>query len=409
MNTLLTVFKQAGWQLLGKGVSSLSTIIILGLITRNFGASETGVLTLALTYLSFFALISDFGLNVHVLPEFLKENLTSQWQKLLGMRLLLTVFSTLLATIIVLLWPGQTDLFKMTVLLGLFGIIEPGIYVTATAVFQSRLRYDLVVLANVGGVAVILLSVVGLILQKIGVPWVMLGYVAGWFVSGALALILIKKYVDSLLPIFDFSYIRKIFRESWPISLTLVLNIVYFRLDTFMISIFRNFAEVGVYNVAYQIFQTLLVVPSFIMNGYYPVMLKNFAENRLKFISQIKNATLAMFVLSILGVVFTYIFSPFVVDLITGGKGFAGSITSLRILSLAFPAFFVTSILMWTLITLRRYRLILAIYVTGLVTNGLLNLWLIPIFSYIASSWITVISEYLILVLQLIILRKVLH
>lgn len=408
MSILLTVFKQAGWQFLGKISSSLSTIIILGLITRNFGASQTGILTLALTYLSFFALISDFGINAHILPEFLKSGLTQQWKKLLGLRMILALLSTLLAGVAVLFWPGQSEVFKLTVFMGLVGIIEPGVFVTATAVFQSRLRYDLVVLANTVGIAFILLSVVLLVVQKIGVPWVMLGYSGGWFISGILALVLVKKYVSSVLPAFDFSYIKRIFRESWPISLTLVLNIVYFRLDAFMISIFRNFAEVGVYNIAYQIFQTLLVVPAFIMNGYYPVMLKNFAENKGLFIGQIKKATLGMVVLATLGTILTLALSPFVVDLITGGKGFSGSITSLRILSLAFPAFFATSILMWTLITLRRYKLILAIYIIGLAFNGLLNFFFIPAYTYIASSWITVASEYLILAFQLIILRFVL-
>lgn len=408
MNTILTVFKQTGWQLLGKGVSSLSTIIILGMITRTFGATETGVLTLALTYLSFFALISDFGINAHILPDFLEEKLTYQWQRLLGMRIILSLVAVVLAIIIALLWPGQTEAFKLTVLVGLFGILEPGLFTTATVVFQSRLRYDLVVLANVGGVLVILLSVVGLILNRIGVPWLMLGYVAGWLISAIMAVVLVRKYINNLLPIIDMTYIKRILRESWPISLTLVLNIVYFRVDTFIISIVRNFAEVGIYNVAYQIFQTLLVVPSFIMNGYYPVMIKNLAENRSRFANQVKMATLGMVSLAIVGTVLTILLSPDVINIITGGKGFAGSITSLQILSLAFPAFFATSILMWTLITLRRYRIILVIYAVGLIVNGLLNLYFIPQFTYIASSWITVVSEYLILVLQLMALKVIL-
>lgn len=143
MKTLLSVFKQTSWQLLGKATSSLSTIIILGLITRNFGAAETGVLTLALTYLGFFALITDFGVNAHVLPEFLKGDSTKRWQKLLGMRILISLIATFFAGVLVSFWPGQSLQFKQTVLLGLFGVIEPAIYITAVAVFQSRLRFDL--------------------------------------------------------------------------------------------------------------------------------------------------------------------------------------------------------------------------------------------------------------------------
>lgn len=408
MKTLLSVFKQTSWQLLGKATSSLSTIIILGLITRNFGAAETGVLTLALTYLGFFALITDFGVNAHVLPEFLKGDSTKRWQKLLGMRILISLIATFFAGVLVSFWPGQSLQFKQTVLLGLFGVIEPAIYITAVAVFQSRLRYDLVVLANIGGIAVLLLTVVLLVLQKIGVPFIILGYSVGWFISAVLTLLLVKKFVTSLLPVFDLSYMKQVLLESWPISLTVVLNLVYFRVDTFMISIFRNFSEVGVYNVAYQIFQTLLVVPAFIMNSYYPHMLKNLHEDHEKFIKQVKTTTLSMIGLATAGTFLTLLLAPFVIDLLTGGKGFSGAITSLRILSVSFPAFFATSILMWTMIALKKYKTMLIIYLLGLAFNGALNFFFIPTYTYIASSWITVASEYLVLIMQLIVLQAAL-
>jgi len=133
-------------------------------------------------------------------------------------------------------------------------------------------------------------------------------------------------------------------------------------------------------------------------------MLKDYAENKSRFKLNLTHACLFMLSVAVLGSVITYLLSPFVINLITGGDGFVGSVQSLRILSFGFPAFFVSSVLMWVLITLGRYKTMLYIYLAGLVLNVALNLIFIPEYSYFASAWITGITEYLILVLQLVIL-----
>lgn len=408
VNTLLKVSQQTVWQLVGKVVTSLSTIIILGLVTRSYGESGTGVLTLALTFISFFVLAADFGINAHILPRFLEKDFSLEWRKLLGLRLVLSLALVILAGVVILSWPGP-PFFKQAVLLGLVAIVESAVFATCAAVFQSKLRYDFSVASIIIGTLVTLGGVFFLAGQHITESWLMVGYSAGWITGGVIALILVKKYITNLSPVFDLTYAKRIIKEAWPISLTLMLNIVYFRLDAFIISFYRGFAEVGIYNLAYQIFQSLLVVPTFIMNGFYPLMLQSFAESRSKFTSQLLRAVFLMLGLAVMGMVFTITLAPWVINLITGGRGFVGSIQSLQILSLGFPAFFVSSVLMWTLVVMKRYKTMLVIYVAGLIVNGALNMLLIPRYSYIASSWITGASEYLILALQLIILIPLLR
>ncbi|KKS69035.1 MAG: Polysaccharide biosynthesis protein, membrane-associated [Candidatus Daviesbacteria bacterium GW2011_GWA2_42_7] len=403
MNTLLKVSQQTVWQLVGKATTSLSTIIILGLVSRSFGEEGTGVLTLALTFIGFFVLAVDFGLNAHVLPRFLGKDFSLEWQKLFGLRLLLALVVTTLAVIAILFWPIQ-PVFKYTALLGLVAILESAVFSTAMAVFQSKLRYDLSVFSIILGTLVTLGLVFLLVRGNAPVPMLMLGYSAGWITAGILAIVFVRRYIKVLLPIFDLGYIKNIIQNCWPISLTLVLNIVYFRLDAFILSFYKGFTEVGIYNLSYQVFQSLLVLPTFIMNGLYPLMLKDFTVNKTSFVPNITKACFLMLGIAVLGAGLTFFLSPFVVSLITGGEGFIGSVESLRVLSFGFPAFFISSVLMWALITMRKYKTMLLIYMAGLIVNILLNLTFIPKYSYFASAWITGITEYLILILQLIIL-----
>lgn len=408
MNTLIKVSQQTVWQLLGKAITALSTIIILGLVSRTFGEDGTGVLTLALTFLSFFVLAADFGVNAHVLPHFLRGDFSLEWKKLLGFRLLLSGALILVASITLFFWPGQT-LFKQSALLGLVAILEAGVFATVLVIFQTKLRYDLSALSVGLGTVVTLGMVYILTHAGSGIPALMVGYSAGWIVTGLAALVLVKKYVNNLVPLFDLSYARELVKHCWPISLTLMLNVVYFRLDTFILSFNKGFADVGVYNLSYQIFQSLLVLPTFIMNGFYPLMLKDIAQSKQKFVSNLAKAALLMFTLAVLGTGLTLLLSPWVVGLIAGGKGFFGSTPSLQILSLGFPAFFVSSVLMWALITIKRYKTMLVIYLVGLLVNLVLNLVFIPRYSYVAAAWITGVTEYLILILQISILIPALN
>lgn len=407
MEIFKKVSQQTLWQILGKGISSLSTLLILGIMTRTYGEEGTGIFTLSLTLIAFLTMAVDLGLNPHLLPRFLKENFSLEWQKLLGLRLILATFLIFFGGLIILIWPVQRDLFKIVSLLGLAAIMEMAVFTTANIIFQAKLRFDLSISGVLGMVPTLL--VVFLAAQIfLPLPYIMTGYILGWVISGLLALVFVKKYITSLLPIFDFNYIKKVFQNVWPISATLVLNIIYFRLDAFILSSHKGFADVGIYNVAYQMFQTALVFPTFIMNSFYPLMIKNYQKDFNKFRSNLSKTLLLMLVLSFLGTLLTIILSPLLITLLTNGKGFIGSITVLRILALSFPAFFLTSVLMWTLITINKYKIMLVIYLIGLIFNFAANLIFIPQYSYIGASWVTVASEYLILSLQIIILKRIL-
>ena len=179
---------------------------------------------------------------------------------------------------------------------------------------------------------------------------------------------------------------------------------VYFRLDAFILKFYKSFAEVGVYNVAYQIFQAALFIPGYIMNSAYPLLISDFNENKNKFLANLKKSMFIMTGLSFVSTTFAYLLAPFIISVITGNHNFTGSVSALRILSLSFPAFFLTSILMWVQIIFKKYKTLLLIYLLGFSVNALANFIFIPRYSYLAASWITVMSEYLILVVQAAIL-----
>ena len=392
MSQLLKIFHQTSYQIIGKVVSVISTFVILGIIARNYGPSGTGIFTLTLTYLGIFYLLSDFGFNAHVLRKG-----SIEWQKLLGTRIIWSVVLVFIAVGLLPFWPFATEEFSRSVLIGSLAIIGSAIFVTANLLFQSKLRYDLSVLSSSIGTIISLFIFILLASLHYPISFLLIPHLLSWLVIAVVALFLVKKLLPKITPTFDKQYTKKLFLESWPIAATLGLNVVYFRADAFLIALFQGIADAGIYNVAYSVFQSALVLPTFIMNAYYPMMLKS--SKGLKLVA------LGLFLLATLGTMLTLILSPFIIELLTGG-GFAGAFQSLQILSLGFPAYFLSSLLMWMLVSRGRHKRLLLIYSFGLGVNLVLNFIFIPQYSIYGASAITVVSEYLILALLLVSLRK---
>ncbi|MBI2011456.1 oligosaccharide flippase family protein [Candidatus Daviesbacteria bacterium] len=401
MEILRKVFQQTSYQILGKVVNSLATLFILGFIARFYGEDGTGVFTLALTFLSFFYLASDLGLNAIVLPR-LKSS-PNEANKLFNFRLIWSLVLVVGSSVVAFLLPLGSDDFKLAVLFGSLTITGMALYNSFNLIFQYRLKYNLSVIASSLDSLVQIPLIIALGLMKLPVYLLNLGLVLGDLMSNTTSFILIKKFYRFKLEVPSFLYIKGLLLVSWPISLTLVLNSLYFRIDTFILSFYHGISSSGNYNLAYQVFQNILVIPTFIMNGFYPLMVQSFSFNKIKFFKEIKLAGVILFLISILASLVIFTLADLVIKIIAN-SGFQPASLSLKILSLSFPAYFLSSLLMWVFLTLKEYKSLALIYAFGLIINIFLNLVFIPSYSFIAASAITGISEYLILFLLLTIL-----
>lgn len=403
MQQFLKVTQQTSWQILGKIISSAASFIILALIARNYGEADTGIYTLTLAYLTIFYWISDLGLNAIVLQKISSGAKIIQWNKLLGARFIWSVVLATVSIIMLPFLPFTTPDFFQAVLLGALTIIGVAIFTSVNLIFQWKLRYDLSIIASSIGSILLVALIIWFVFTKISIPFLLAPHVISWFVVVVLALFLASKFVPKIMPIFDLGYTHSLIKNSWAVSLSLLFNLIYFRLDAFILAYFRGPFEVGIYNLPYSVFQAVLTVPIFIMNSFYPMMLVSLKANLNKFYIQIRKSFLILLGLSLLASFVVYFFSHIIIKTLVG-SGFEGSVTSLQVLSFGFPAYFLSALLMWVMITLKMFKKLLFVYGIGLIFNLMVNLIFIPQYSYLAAAWITGISEYLILILQLMIL-----
>lgn len=403
VGSLRKIANQTGFQLAGKVLSSLVTLFSLSLITNHYGTEGTGVYTLVLTYISFFYLAADLGLNAYALALLNREE--ELFSKILGFRLLLAVLLVVIAIFLTFFIHDPSGMFFGAVLFGVVSIIGNAVFTSTNLIFQKHFRYDLSVTAS--SVTTLLSGVLLWIMVRYNysVSELLLVTTFCWLLCAFFGLVLVKRFLPLKVEL-SYFFIRDTLIKIWPISTTLLLNVFYFRVDAFLLNYYRTLSEVGIYNFAYQFFQTALVLPTFIMNALYPLLL----EKELNSPTETKRYIIKSFSLMVgigfVGSVVTYLVSPLLIPLVAYEGGFNVSVEILQVLGLSFPAFFGSAVLMWGLVTLRLNKTMFLIYLVGLLLNIILNNLFIPNYSYYGAAWVTVSCEYIILLLQIFFVMK---
>ena len=372
------VVKNTFFQALTRVVTSLTTLIITILIARNFGVVGYGDFTKIITYVGFFYLAVDFGLNA----IFLQRN-KKDFGDLLYTRIILAVIFFILANSIVLLVFGFSPFVRLGIFIYSFSLIPSAILFSSSAIFQSKQRFDLLMKSQVIGACATLLLVLIFSAFSLSLYYILLAFIFGGILSGFVALILIQ---EKILPIqFHLHTATRFIKESLPLAGMLIFNLIYFRIDVLLLSIMRPTTEVGIYGISMRFFDFLIALPLFLSNSLYPLFIDRQKNNRNGF-SILKTYLLASFMFSFLLVLVFWFLAPLFSFI---KSEFSSAIVPFRILLVSLPFFFATSLLQWSLIAEKKQTFLLVVYLVSAVLNIGLNIIFIPTGSYIASAVIT--------------------
>jgi O-antigen/teichoic acid export membrane protein len=417
------IFLNTSFQIIGKIVSSGFGFIIAILLARFYGVSDFGEYVKITAYVSAFWIMGDFGLNAIVLQKYnnvvtghcpvttnqnTNWDITQQFNLLLTLRILLSLFFIFLSLSILSFIPsGYTATSKLGIILMSFTIFSQNIHLTCNSLFQHSLKYQKTLIALTLTNVVSFILIAASIYLKASIVFVAASYSLAGFVLIVSSLWMARSYVEKIALIFDFNAMRKMFITALPLGLVLIFNVLYFHIDSFLLAIFKTNRDVGLYGYAYKFFETALVLPTFYGNSVYPVLLSRLKNDNLGFHRLFKKSIFLLLLGSFILTVIFVIVSPLLIKISTGNREFAGSVSALQVLSLSFPIYFLTSIFMWFYVSLNKKMFLLLVYATSLILNFVLNFLFIPRFGYMASAWITGISEaYILLMFLLFYLRK---
>jgi PST family polysaccharide transporter len=411
--TTSKLFSNTAYQLIGKVMSMLITVLCTVIIARVYGRESFGEFNLMQAWPAFVFIIVDFGFNAIAAREIARDwkNAEKYFNTILYLRILLSCGFILLLTSLLHFFPYDSVL-RNGIRLNLLLILTQALYASINVIFQPKLRYDLSTIAYVSGYIYILVAVILMSYFKMSVALISFNYVIGGIITFVVGSYLINKKLGVALTFkLDKKLAQQLVWQSLPLGLMFVFSQISFKSDSLMLSVLplpsglNNTESVAVYGLPYKIFEVGLVLPTFFMNAAYPVLVRHMHEGKDKLAKSLRNILMYLAGGAILTSIVGIAFSPLAIELI-GGAEFSESVLVLQILLSGMILYFLTQPLAWLLVTMDKQKHLPYIYLAAAIFNVSTNYIFIQKYSFYASAVITHLSELLVLLLLVYFVRK---
>mgnify|MGYP001473480294 CR=1 FL=1 len=395
-----------GIQVISKVIGTLVSLGAVALITRYLGSYGFGNYTTALTFVTFFSIAGDLGLTL-VTTQLISRPGANQERilsNLFAFRLISASAILLIAPLIVVFFPYDPVVKQgvMIAALAFFFILLNQVFVS---LFQKELRADRIAMAEVAS-RLLMFAATALV---VWFNWGLMGVLWSMAMANGVSFLIHYYYSRAYAKIgfaWDWVVWKDIMSRAWPLMLTIVLNLVYLKTDTFLLSLLKSPTDVGLYGAAYKVVDVLVSIPFMIGGTILPILTLRWQAGRkddyARAWQKIFDATALLVWPALIGgfVLATPIMS------IVAGEEFRAAGAILKILIFAVGGVFFSSFFSYTMISFDSQRKLIGAYLFTALSALILYLIFIPRFSYFGAAWVTVYSELAITVGAWLMVRR---
>jgi len=275
MNKLRRVVNNTIISLAGQAVTWTSTLLLTIAYGRFLSDIKFGELYFAITFVMLIGFPLEFGFNQQITRDVAQkpDRALRYLSNTLFIKLLLWL--VLYTLILLAAWLLGYNREVLT-LVAICGVTLLSGSITNTFI-ASHYAFERVTYPVVGTILEKGLSALfGFILLKYGagVEVMALVLLGGSLSNGIWQAIWFFRIVGISFAV-DLTLMRELFRSSIPFLTYGVLGVIYYRVDTVLLSLMTNAAVVGWYGAAYRLFDTLVFLPSLVISAImYPVFSK---------------------------------------------------------------------------------------------------------------------------------------
>lgn len=392
MSLARSVARNTLMQVLGKVATVLIGVVTIGLLQRLLTVSGFGAYTTAMSYLGFASVVADFGLYVILARELNRPGADRE-------RLLANTLGLRLATYaaVFVLALGALPLFSYSpsivtaVIVGSLGFLGVAVTQLLVSVFQTALSMGRVVMAEVIGRLVLLAGVSILVAYTPSLTAVMVVVVLASLANCGALLISARRHVRLRLA-YDAAVWRHLLKETAPIAVSVVLNLLYFRLDTVILSIYRPVEDVGLYGAAYKVLEILNAFPIMFVGLMIPLLTQALADPA-RFRRYYQWAFDALVLAAVPIVAGGWMLSKSVLVAI-GGGAYAPAAPVLQLLLIAVAGLYLNALSGHTVTVIGKQRVMVWGYLTVAALGVALYLILIPRFGLMGAAVGTIATEW---------------
>ena len=393
-----TIFKNTFWLALAEAITNFSKLFLIVYVARIFGATEYGKFTFALSFVSLFSILSDFGLGSLIIREFSKEKKdTEEFSSVFSLKLILSLITLILILFGSFFITEDIKIQKVIWILAVYILSNSFLSITY-AFFRARQQMEYEAFVKILQAVVVTGIGFFIIFKAPSIENLSFGYLFASLIALFFTIFLFCLKICPLKLIFDKANWKKILTMSWPLGLSAILSMVYVNIDSIMMGSFNQIIQVGWYNAAYKIVGITMIPANFISGSFFPYLSKSFEKSKKEFKKAFDYYLEIAIYFSVPIVVGGIALAPKIIDLVYDPSYFPSVLAFKLLIIITFLSFF-TGCFFQILFILNKQKKLLLITFLSAVTNIILNLILIPRYSLYGAAIAKVSTIFLILIL----------
>lgn len=352
-------------------VGVLVSTLGAALLFRHLGVVDTGRYVTALSLVAIVGAMSDLGLTAVGVREMARQSGSERWsiaRDLLGLRLTLTIVGCTVVTAIA--WLAYSPTLAAGVALAGVGLL-----LQAT---QDNFALPLVVGLRLAWVSALELSR-QLLTTAVTVLLVLAGATLLPFLGmsipvGAVMLVATAVLVwgtRSLVPSFSLRRWWAFLGAMVPYAAAVAASALYFRVSILLVSALSTSTELGYFSASFRVIEVLTIVPGLLASSAFPIFARAARDDHERLGYALGRVHEVAVLIGALVAVEIAVGAPLAIAII-GGPKFSPAASVLAVQGVALGAMFVSAVWANGLLSLGRYRQILAIAVSALMVNAVL-------------------------------------
>lgn len=420
VDTIAQILSSSGKELTTKSRVPLNAILLsssqfvraaIGFIfflflARRLGPGEYGKYVFAFSLAEIFSILGDIGLHEYSIREIARRPELLR-QRLAGILVLKTLLSSTSAIIMLAILPlmGKDRATSLAVVAFALAQIGYSWFFTSTIAFAAR--QDMHIQASLWLMEKVLFAAAGVAVIIAGRDFVAVA-ISNTFVQFFGGLIAVGIAWRKYRP-----FARQLNRDQWggylkaalPFGLIVAFYLVYFRIDSVMVSFFRGDDEVGQYGAAYNLVSALLFLPSGLVAALFPRLAGAFSSPEDNLDGPFQRAARWLLALSLpMAVGIWLLAEPLILALLK--ETYLPAATALAVLGWTLPVWFITFLQGNLLTIIERQKAVAVVGLANMILNIGMNLIIIPRYGFTGAAVTTLITEIIGLTQMFWLLRR---
>jgi len=379
------------------GISSVVTTVLgfflLIYIARYLGEVEYGKYSFAISFTSLFVIFTNVGINNLIIREIArnKELINEYITSVLAIRLPLSFLSFGLIVLAINIMNYPKDTIQAVYLFGIYNILT-SLEMTFRSIFQAyeKMEYDSItaitekiILTSLAFSAIYL----GYNLIELAYIYVFAGIASLTLGAALLSIKIAKPRLIINLSLWKFLLIGSI-----PFGLNTLFGVLYFQIDSVMLSFLKGDVSVGIYSAAYNPLLALGIIPTVFVTAIYPVMSRFFIDSKVSLDTLTELSCKYMAIIGFPVAIGCFVLADRFIELFYADK-FSASAAPFQILAFFIPLRWIGSITGTFLTSTNKQGFRTLSVGLSAFFNVILNAAMIPSLGYIGASIATVLSE----------------